>query len=247
MKLRQPAALVVLSVLAVRVLIALGTAVVYLRSDFDGGLANLAAVISYRAGDPVLVALLAALVALCVLSGPTPRARELASAALVVVGVSLVVALVFTVIALVGLGQVDGIRVVNTLDQLLELTVPVLALVALVRLRPLAPARSTGDPYAVAAAETPIIAPPPAPTPVDEQYQPSWLPDTAAGAAWQRAGDAAAGAPASGWGTPGQGGGWQVDPGPATGPAPSGPERLDQGGGWNIQPPAPGDDGRPRS
>lgn len=220
-------ALVVLVVVSLRVVIALITAVVYLRSDFAGGLPDLAGVISYRASDPVLVVTLTALVASCVLAGPTPRARELASAALVVIGVSLIVALVF---ALIGLTPGDAVGVVNTLDQLVVLAVPVLAMVALARLRQLVPASvAGGEARSISTAAQPAMPQPPAPTPIDEQYQPSWLPDTAAGAAWQRAGDAAAGAPASGWGTPGQGGGWQVEPGTPSQPGPP-------AGGWHPDP-----------
>ena len=48
-----------------------------------------------------------------------------------------------------------------------------------------------------------LPAPPVQPGPPDPQLQPTWQPDAAAGAAWLTAGDAAAGAPATGWGTPG--------------------------------------------
>lgn len=205
-KLREPAAVVLLVVLAVRVVMALVAAVVYLQGEF-GGLPSLAGLLSYRASDPILVVATAAVVASCVLTRPTPRVREIATAALVVVGVSLVVALVF---ALVGLGSGDAAGLVSTVDQLATLALPVLALVVIVRVRQLLPAAGSADPYAVAAAAQPAL--PQLPAPVDEQYQPSWLPDTASGAAWHRAGDAASGAPASGWGTPGQAGGWQVDP-----------------------------------
>lgn len=220
-------ALVVLVMVSLRVVIALVTAVAYLRSDFAGGPPGLAGVISYRASDPVLVVTLTALVASCVLDGPTPRARGLASAALVVAGVSVTVALVF---ALIGLNPGDAVGVVNTLDQLVVLAVPVLAMVALARLRQLVPASvAGGEARSISTGAQPAMPQPPAPTPIDEQYQPSWLPDTAAGAAWQRAGDAAAGAPASGWGTPGQGGGWQVEPGTPSQPGPP-------VGGWHPDP-----------
>lgn len=206
-KLREPAALVVLVVLAVRVVMALVAAVVYLQSDF-GDLSSLAGLISYRASDPLLVVVMAALVVSCVLTGPTPRARGIATASLVVVGVSLIVALVF---ALAVLGSGDAVGLMSTLDQLATLALPVLCLIVIVKVRQLLPAgASTSATYPVAAVAQP--GPPPVAAPVDEQYQPSWLPDTASGAAWHRAGDAASGAPASGWGTPGQAGGWQVDP-----------------------------------
>ena len=46
----------------------------------------------------------------------------------------------------------------------------------------------------------------------DPAKQPTWQPDEAAGAAWLKAGDAAAGAAATGWGTPGDAGGWLPGP-----------------------------------
>ena len=44
------------------------------------------------------------------------------------------------------------------------------------------------------------LPPPPVTAAPDQRLQPTWHPDTAAGAAWRTAGDAAAGAPAAGWG-----------------------------------------------
>jgi hypothetical protein len=42
------------------------------------------------------------------------------------------------------------------------------------------------------------------------QLEPVWQADEASGVAWHTAGDAALGAPAAGWGTPGEAGGWQA-------------------------------------
>ena len=53
--------------------------------------------------------------------------------------------------------------------------------------------------------------PVPAPA-VDPQLQPGWSPDAAVGAVWRRAGDAAAGAPATTWDAPGQTAGWWGPP-----------------------------------
>lgn len=255
--LREPAALVILVVLALRVLLALVTAVVYVGIDLAGGLPAAANLVSFRATDPLLCLVLAALVASCVLVGPpTRRARGLASSAVVVVGVSVLVSLVFAVL---GLATRSDLAPVNALDALTVLALPVLVVVALVRLRSAAPGGPPSSVLAGARSSTAIAnptLPDPAlahqdPGPPDEQYLPSWLPDTASGAAWNRAGDAAAGAPASGWGTPGQGGGWQVGP---TGPAPTGPAAPASGGwtpdpaadqeGWSSPPP-PGPDRNP--
>lgn len=50
--------------------------------------------------------------------------------------------------------------------------------------------------------------------PVALERRPSWAPDEASGAVWTTAGDAARGAEAQRWGTPGSGRGWgtRVDP-----------------------------------
>lgn len=209
-KLREPAALVLVIVLAVRVLITMLTAVLYARADPTGGLTGVASLLSSRVEDPVLVAVLAALVAVCVLADPpVPHARALATSALVVVAISVVSALSALVFALMGLSRLSALAVVNTLDLVAGLAVPMLALVALVKLRALAAAPGA---YALTGSEQPQTAPElTARTQLDEQQQPGWRPDSAAGVAWNRAGDAAAGAPASGWGTPGQGGSWHVE------------------------------------
>ena len=86
---------------------------------------------------------------------------------------------------------------------------PVLVVVGLVTL--LAGQRASADtalqsPAIVEAAPT---EPAPAALP-SSQLEPVWQPDEASGAAWYTAGDAALGAPAAGWGTPGESGGWQA-------------------------------------
>jgi len=214
LRLREPVAWAAIIVLAVRVLNAVATAAVYAGQDGAGGVPSAATLISYRAGDSALAAVLTLVLLTCVLTNPTPHARTLTTIALVVVGVSFLVALAFAVVAL---ASPSDTFVLDTVDLLANQAVPVLALITLVKLLSVTspgrqPAQLTDGP-----AGGDQRALPPAP---DPRYQPTWQPDQAAGAAWQTAGDAAAGAPASGWGTPGQQGGWQYPPGPGAQPPP---------------------------
>src|SRR4029453_17827510 len=78
------------------------------------------------------------------------------------------------------------------------------------------------------ASESPAIVPAASIDPASaalpsSQLEPVWPPDEASGAAWHTAGDAALGAPATGWGTPGESGGWQAIDDEAD---PSGGDRL---------------------
>lgn len=201
-KLREPAALTALIVVAARLLNALVSAAIYAGHD---GVSNVAGLIAYRAADATLIAVATALVASCVLADRTRHASALTIAGSIVVGAATLAGLSF---ALLMLGTPGDTFVVDTIELLFNLAVPVLCLILLIRLALLRPAGAVaGQPYAIQADgpgfDRPAIAVP------EPQYQPTWQPDVAAGAAWQTAGEAAAGAPASGWGTPGQQGGWQ--------------------------------------
>lgn len=219
--------MIALIVLAIRVLTALVTAAVYAGRDSSGGLSSVAVLASYRASDSALAVVLTVAVAGCVLTDRTRHARTLTLAAIVGLGISALVALTFAIIAL---GSRDGVFLLDTLDLVTYLAVPAICLVVLIKMLSLQPATSAAaQPYALPAgqpAESDSLALP-APSP---HYQPTWQPDVAAGAAWQTAGDAAAGAPASGWGTPGQQGGWQYPP-----PAPQ-PPTIPIGGDPETRP-----------
>ena len=65
----------------------------------------------------------------------------------------------------------------------------------------------------------PYPEPLPIPQPPDPRLQPTWQPDAAAGAVWRTAGEAAAGAPATGWGTE-TSAAWQPIPTQPNGPRP---------------------------
>ncbi|HEY5822141.1 MAG TPA: hypothetical protein VIT20_09210 [Propionibacteriaceae bacterium] len=222
---REPLVMVVLVILGLRVPLALVTAGAYAAEDSSDGISGIAALVAYRAGDPALVVLLTALIASCVLVDPTPRARGLSLAALIVVGVSVLVGLVFGSLTFL---QASSIWLANAVDVLVGLAAPVVCMFLLFRFHVLGrDSAARANPYALPA--TPTV--PQLETP---RYEPTWQPDVAAGASWQTAGDAAAGAPASAWGTPGQQGGWQPQP-PAQ--PPTDQPRSDQGRWSPGQPP----------
>lgn len=218
-KLREPVAIVIVAALALRVLLALVSAGVYAGDDVLRTFARAAGPLAYRVGDPTLVLALAAALLACGLADRTPNARTLTLVGVITVGASVLVNLVFLVAGSTAGGPT---RVVDTLTGLLLLVVPVLVGVVLVRLLsalPAAQAAPAATPYAITPAQPDGYASyQPIPQTQDAQYQPTWQPDVAAGAAWHTAGDAASGAPAAGWGTPGQSGGWVPTPPPPTAP-----------------------------
>jgi hypothetical protein len=96
----------------------------------------------------------------------------------------------------------------------------------------------------------PYPEPLPIPPPPDPRLQPTWQPDAAAGAVWRTAGEAAAGAPAAGWGaeTPAA---WQPIPTQPNGPRPQAQIADDPAarskGQRDVPPPAVDWWGRPQS
>ena len=163
-------------------------------------------VLAYRIADPLAIIVLAALVAGCVVVDPIPRAGVLTIVSTVTVAVVLLAALAM---ALLGLGQGPTDLLFNLAGLLIYLVVPALGLSLMIKVW-LLHQRSAGQP-----APAPPALPPAAPAlppPPDPQLQPTWQPDAAAGAVWRTAGDAASGAPASGWGAPGPEVGWNPIP-----------------------------------
>jgi hypothetical protein len=192
-RLREPAALSVLVVLLLQVLIAWVASVVY-------------GSVRYRMPETLTILVLGLIVASCVLGQRTAHARTLTVLALIGSMLSMLTSVTLELVAPVT-GQEP--LVIVWLDLLLDLVVPVLVVVGLVTL--LAGQRASADtalqsPAIVEAAPT---EPAPAALP-SSQLEPVWQPDEASGAAWYTAGDAALGAPAAGWGTPGESGGWQA-------------------------------------
>ena len=188
-RLREPAALSVLVVLLLQVLIAWVGSIWY--DD-----------VRYRMPETLTILVLGLIVASCVLGQRTAHARTLTVLALVGSTLSILSSVTLQLVA-----PVNGSLVIVWLDLLLDLVVPVLVVVGLATL--LAGQRSAAgtvppSPAIVQSAPTTPAALP------SSQLEPVWQPDEASGAAWYTAGDAALGAPAAGWGTPGESGGWQA-------------------------------------
>lgn len=207
-RLRGPAVLVLLVVLTLRILLAVAGFVLQAGASSSAGEVAAAGVgAAAAAADPLTAVVLAVLVGSCVLGSPVPSARTYRSWAVVVVGVGTLLSLVAAV-AWLAVRPAGGATVLDAGQLLLRLALPVLVLVALTRLRVTAPGTAR------LAAGTAPAALEPAPTETaqepesDPAQEPVWQPDQAAGAAWMKAGDAAAGAAASGWGSAADAGGW---------------------------------------
>jgi hypothetical protein len=101
--------------------------------------------------------------------------------------------------------------VITWLDLLLDLVLPVLVVLGLAKLLSRGPAteHATLPSPAVVDSGPTESAQPALPS---AQLEPVWQPDSASGVAWHTAGDAALGAPASRWGTPGEASGWHPLP-----------------------------------
>ncbi|MFP5283372.1 MAG: hypothetical protein ACLGIF_07975 [Actinomycetes bacterium] len=224
---REPAALVVLAALIVRV--ALGVAGLFVLADqqASGSLWLAAPSAASLVLDGSGLVLLAALVAACAVWEPTPHARFLTGAATVVAAVSVLLTLG---LATAGLVVGWGGPVVNVLGLLVSLVPPTVIAVGLALLWRALPVRES--PATPAAPEAAVASPP-----EEAPALPTWAPHEASGAVWNTAGAAAAGGAASSWGSPESGPGW--DPVPR-GPASPPPAALD----WNLPPAEPAEDDR---
>lgn len=235
-RLREPAAIGLLVLLALRLLVGVVTFVVLSRGGTDDTLAvvsrwaygdNSFALAAFSlassALDGVTAVVLVGLVASCALWRPTPRARSLALAGSAVLALGVVLSLVAALVWLVGV-RLSVLALADFLRLVLAVPMPLLAAVALWRMVPAVvpakvPAHDAGprelpsaDPTSRPQAQPQVSAPV---VPADDQ--PTWQPEEAAGAAWSSAGQAAAGAAASGWGTSADRGGWVPSVGsPAT-------------------------------
>jgi len=218
-RLREPATLVLLVVLGLRLLLGVVTFVVLARGGTDDTLAALSrgaygdnsfALASFSLASSVLDGLsavvLVGLVASCVLWRPTQHARVLTVVGLGMLVLGIVLSLVSAVVWLTGV-RLSEPALADFFRLVLALAVPLLASIALWRmlpegrgaraeeLRQLPPADVSTRPAAAPELAAPSLRP---------EDQPSWQPEEAAGAAWLSAGDAATGAAASGWGTSGE-------------------------------------------
>ena len=188
-RLRAPLAVVALAALT---LVALARVVLGLSEVGAGGSTAVAAArLAPNGSDGALTVLVGVLVAACAVGPEVPVRRRLAAWGAVLTAVSLVatvLALSLTSVA------VAGWSLVWTIPDVVVPVVVGLGLVALARPDRIASPASVA-PEAAALAQQPEPEPEP-----DPELQPSWTTDAAAGAVWRTAGEAARGAPASGWG-----------------------------------------------
>jgi hypothetical protein len=159
---------------------------------------------SERVANPTSLLCLAVLVSICVLRERTPHARQLTLISLVVAVIAVLLGLTF---ASLGIGatapllavlaaivpQAFSIVAVGLLIKLLQLQAVPRRLPPGVGLVPLDPELRNGERRPVTDSFAPSAA--------GQRLQPTWHPDPAAGAAWRTALDAAAGVPATGWGS----------------------------------------------
>jgi hypothetical protein len=226
MRLREPAAWVALGALCLNLLLT-----VVAMATFDGSLEAMRWQLGARIGNPVPLIALAVLVSFCVLRNRTPHARQLTLVSLVVAAIAVMLGLVLTLFGF--WSAAPFLAVVAAFVPQVFSVIAVLLLIKLLQLQAVPRRLPPGiglvphDPESL-----------PAPPVSDPRLEPTWQPDVAAGAAWHRAGDAAAGAPASGWGTDASTG-WQPIPAQPNGAPPASPQepRVDQGQP-NSQPPA---------
>jgi hypothetical protein len=237
MRLREPAAWVALGALILNLLLA-----VLALATFNDSFVSAAWVVSARVANPVPLLALAVLVSFCVLRERTPHARQLTLTSLVV---GVIAVLLGLVLALLGFGSTTPMLTVFAV--IVPQAFSVIAIGLLIKLLQLqaVPRRL---PAGIGLAPHPSEALPSPPSP-DQRSQPTWHPDAATGAAWRTAGDAAAGAPATGWETDTRSAGWHPIP-----TQPSGPSHGSSQGGVpedptirNSQPPVLDWWGRPQS
>jgi hypothetical protein len=223
MRLREPAAWVAFGALVLNLVLALvGLA------TFEGPLVSLGWMWSERVANPTSLLCLAVLVSFCVLRERTPHARQLTLISLVVAVIAVLLGLT---LALLGIGatapilavlaaivpQALSIIAVGLLIKLVQLQAVPRRLPPGVGLVPLDPEFRNGERRPVTDSLAPSAA--------GQRLQPTWHPDPAAGAAWRTAVDAAAGVPATGWGSEAPTVRWQ----PISIPTPtngSGPGRM---------------------
>lgn len=223
LRLREPVAVVLLVVLALRLLLGVVSFVSLSSGARDDTLAwlsrgtygdNTFALatygLSYSVLDAVTAVVLVATVASCLLAAPTRHARSLAGAALVLLLLGIVVSLVAAAVWLTSVG-LSAPALTDFVRLLLVLPLPALGAVGLQRLLQEQPAAEQPvqprqiEPVAtVEAVQQPEFEAPP-----DPGNEPTWQPEEASGAAWLTAGDAARGASASGWGRSADRGGWE--------------------------------------
>jgi hypothetical protein len=201
-RLREPAAFAVLAALLLQVLI-----------DWVGYLGY--GSVGSRMPETLTILVLGLIVASCIVGEHTAHARMLTVLAMIGSALS-----ILTSVALAIIAPASGSEptVIAWLALLLDLVVPVLVIVGLAKLLTRKPTAHPAISQSPAITDAEPADPGPAALP-SSQLEPVWQPDAASGVVWHTAGDAAVGAPASGWGTPGEASGWhpnsdEEDPSP---------------------------------
>jgi hypothetical protein len=194
-RLREPAAFAVLAVLLLHVLIEWVGFVAY-------GSARL------RMPETLTILVLGLIVASCAVGERTAHAGMLT--VLAVIGSALSI-LTSVTLAIIAPASGPESTVIAWLDLLLDLVVPVLVILGLATLLTRQSTAQQTIAQSPASTDTEPTDPGPAALP-STQLEPTWQLDAASGVAWHTAGDAAVGAPASGWGTPGEASGWHPNP-----------------------------------
>lgn len=200
MRLREPAAWVVLGALVVDLVLAiLGIA------TFEGPLASVGWMWSERVANPMSLFALAILVSLCVLGERTRHARQLTLISLIV---GVIAVLLGLTLALLGIGATAPILAV--LAAIVPQAISIVAVGLLIKLlcmqavpRRLPPGIGLvmSDPEPGNRDRGPMPHPSSAPPAADQRLQPTLHLDTAADAGWRTAANTAAGAPATAWQT----------------------------------------------
>lgn len=227
MRLREPAAWIMVAVTAASIVLAVVRFVLSLTTG-SASLAVAAQDVALEAMGLTTLLALVALVIACVFHQPVGSARRLVGAAATVVTIGTVLTVIG---ALLGLPASAGTLavVLEFLGGLLDVVLKVVAMATLWLIhRGMTAGRIEGaSPPAPGAAETGAAGEPEASLPA-----PTWTPDAASGSVWTSASDAASGAQPTAYGVPGEGSGWRPVARPAAdaiGPADS-PPALDQGG-----------------
>jgi hypothetical protein len=209
MRLREPAAWVALGALVLNLVLA-----VVAMATYPGPSADIALTLSAQAANPVPLIALAVLVSFCVLRQRTAHARLLTLLSLI----AGVLAVLFGIgLALLGLAA-EPTPILGAVAAIVTQAISIIVIVLLAKLLQLQavprrlPAGIGLPPY-----QESLPSPPPEP-----RLQPTWQPDVATGAAWRTAGEAAAGAPATGWGADAAPAAWQPIPTQPNGPKPQG-------------------------
>ncbi len=205
---REPLAVILLIVAGIRLLVGIA-AVPVLADDGYGSFATAALFQAGRTFDLVLLLVTAGVAGSCLLTPATPRAKVIVTIAVIETAAAVLVSVGYGLIGLLSDSTGKGIE---TIYLLLGLVLPVFAVIGLLTLLRVTPATSTAPPV-LAPPMTSVVEPPPA-------LPAAWQPEQATGRVWNTAGDAARGAPGSGWAEEGGGAGWQPIPGPAEPPRP---------------------------